>query len=168
MENASQSSLLSNWRIRLTKAQIGHYMTAEKYLKYHNILGILLVISSAFVSFSFFQQTTSNIFKYAVIGASFLSTILASLQTFVRPSEKAEIHRTKASKYGVLRRKLELFLSSTHSDRETNIFLNELHKDWANVAGDAPLTPRNIRNRIANILKREIDEDMQLKETSKN
>jgi hypothetical protein len=163
MDTSSLNDLLADWTLRLTKAQIGHYLATERYVKLHYTIGILLVISSTFVSSSFFQQTKTGIVNYILIGVSISSTILASFQTFIRPSEKAEIHRSKASKYGVLRRKIELFSSGKHSHEEIIIFLDRLQEDWNHVAGDAPLTPKAIRTKIKEILQKEIKDDDEIK-----
>lgn len=157
--------LLQEWKIRLNKAQIGHYISSERYARWHNWLGIPLVILTTIVGTSSVveiwlgnQQNLS--LMLAVF--SFLSALLASLQTFIRPGEKAENHRSKAARYGTLRRDIERFLISDHDDVEFGNFLNKLQMQWDNIAYDSPVTPRSIRKKITKLISVEKKEDAQL------
>lgn len=164
MDENKLYKLLSDWDIRITKAQIGHYMSAEKYIKWHYFIGGSLIILSSFVSSSLFLQSKEIVVNNILIISSISATILAGLQTLISPSEKAEIHRSKASKYGSLRRRVELFSSTgSLSENEAKIFIKELKHDWDNIAGDSPLTPRSIRSKVTKIMSKEMEDDSFLK-----
>lgn len=154
--------LILDWDIRLTKAQVGHYIAAERYLFYHSLVGIILVISSTFVSSSLFLDTKIGLLKNSIITASVVSTILAGIQTLIRPSEQAEIHRSKAVKYGMLRRKMELFSATPKTDDLEENFLLELRTEWDNIADNAPITPRRLRQTAAKVLSQDFTENTDL------
>jgi hypothetical protein len=162
--------LLSEWKLRLNKAQIGHYIATERAISLHHYLGIPLVALSAFVSTSLFLDLSkvSPLLMISMIASSIATTILASLQTFLRPSEKAESHRTKAAKYGSLRRRIELFLIKNSTKQEMEQFLSELQVEWDHTAADAPVTPRDIRKRISVLLRNEIKENHELAKQPSN
>lgn len=150
------------WEIRLNVAQAGHYIACEKYQKINNLLGIPLVILSSFVSaFLFFDQPSSHISLFLKI-AGVVVVILASVQTFIRPSEKSEMHRVKATKYGSLKRKIELINSQPSLPGESPFIAKELITEWNSIAEDSPVTPRRIRKQIQKL----IDDDLHKKITS--
>jgi len=144
---------LEEWEVRLNGAQAGHYMSCEKYQRLNNLLGIPLVILSSFVSaFLFFENVNWYISLFLKI-SGVIVVILASLQTFIRPSEKAEMHRVKASKYGSLKRKVEVAIKQSHNSEESQDLMTPLLFEWNTLAEDAPVTPHNIRKKIKEIIK---------------
>lgn len=151
---------LAIWEIRLNKAQIGHYIATERFLFLHRILGVPLVALSTFVSISLFLDfSQNNGLKFMIIGSSVLTSVLASLLTFLKPSELADSHRAKTAKYGSLKRKIEAFIAlESASKNQINSFLQDLQMQWDNVAEDAPVTPKSVRDEISKLIQVEIDE----------
>jgi len=151
--------LLKNWRFRLNHAQAGHYVVAEKYLRFHDYLGMLLVMLSAFVScFLFFDFKGAIDFRIriGVVVAGVFSTVLASVQTFLRPGEKAELHRAKAARYGQLKRQVEVFVAKGFAnEKEASDFLLHVETRWDHIADDAPVTPQSVRKRIGQLIESE-------------
>ncbi len=143
---------LEEWEVRLNGAQAGHYMSCEKYQRLNNVLGIPLVILSSFVSaFLFFDNVNFFISLFLKI-SGVIVVILASLQTFIRPSEKAEMHRVKASKYGSLKRKVEVAVKQSLNTDESLDLITQLISEWNIIAEDAPVTSHNIRKKIQDII----------------
>lgn len=144
--------LKEKWLIRLSSAQEGHYLAYEGYARASNIIGYILVIFSALVSaFMFFnpsknQEIIGILFK----GLGVIVAILAPLQTFMRPAEKAEIHRAKAAKYGNLKRRLEQFCSLETTESEWEFFSAGILVEWNGLAEDSPVTPNKIRKKLSN------------------
>ena len=168
MTQSSQSErltkILLEWKFRLNKAQIGHYISTERYLRGHYILGVPLVAASAFVSAALFLDLNqaSQLLKSMVIILSLSTTTLASLQTFLRFGEKSELHRAKAARYGAVRRRVELFLAQDHVAAETQSFLLEVQAEWNHIAADAPVTARSIRVEVSKMLRAEMKEHQDL------
>jgi len=143
---------LNEWKERLNEAQTGHYAASEKFSRINNLLGLPLVILSSFVSaFLFFDQNTYYLSVFLKV-AGLLVAVLASIQTFIRPSEKSEQHRFKATKYGGLKRKVEIFLIK-HQEQESPKsqeffdFCKEVVMEWNSIAEDSPVTPQHIRDK---------------------
>jgi hypothetical protein len=149
--------LLESWKFRLNYAQTGHYARSERHLKINEYLGIVLVIVSAFVScFLFFdaQNKASPDVKMYVAVAGILATVLASLQTFLRPGEKAELHRAKAARYGSLKRQVEIQIARGFDDVSKAInFIELIGVRWDHISDDAPVTPQSVRKRIAKLME---------------
>lgn len=168
MTNRTQQERLKktllDWKMRLNKAQIGHYISTERYGRFHYILGVPLVGTSAFVSASLFldHNQISQLLRNIVIFLSIATTIIASLQTFLRFGEKSELHRAKASKYGTLKRNVERFLAINHTDEEIKIFLEKIDTEWSHITADAPVTARSIRKEVTDILSKEREERKKL------
>ena len=142
------------WEVRLNLAQAGHYAASEKYMFINNILGVPLVVLSSFVSaFLFFDQPGAQEWiNLALKISGLIVAILASLQTFMRPAEKAEMHRVKATKYGGLKRKIEQFLCQGASESDWPIFSKEVITEWNGIADDSPVTPQSLRKKVKSII----------------
>lgn len=161
-------SLVEDWEVRLTKAQVGHYLAAEKYQKTNFYIGILLIILSSFVASSLFLETQVDLIKRFIQGASVLSMILAGIQTLIRPSEQAEIHRSKAVSYGSLRRKIELNLSLCRPGEMDEAIIREIKNEWDGIANSSPVTPNILRKKATSILNSEFEENKNINGSKKN
>ena len=71
--------------------------------------------------------------------ASVLAAILASLQTFMGYSQRAEKHRVAGAKYGALGRELEALRASTKA--ESDEVIAELRKRLDTLALESPNNP---------------------------
>lgn len=106
--------LLRDWRRRARESQFGHYEAAKHFSAQHYWIGIFVVLFSAIVGTSIFAtlQSEGNMLVQIALGLlSVLSAALASLQTFLGSSEKAEKHRSAGATYGSIRRELEQYIS---------------------------------------------------------
>lgn len=147
--------LKKQWLERLNSAQAGHYLAYEEYALASNVIGYILVISSALVSaFMFFSPSENQeLIGVAFKGLGVIVAILAPLQTFMRPAEKAEIHRAKAAKYGNLKRRIEKFCSLKKTESEWDFFSSEILVEWNGLAEDSPVTPNRIRKKLTSLSK---------------
>lgn len=147
-------TMIKQWCDRLVVAQTGHYIASERYILINRFIGIPLVVSSTFVSaFLFFETDTfSDELSFTMKVLSILVALLASLQTLMRPTEKAEAHRSCASKYGSLKRRIERFSAVEYTPDEWAAFSKEIVIEWSGVADNAPTTPQRLRKKANAIL----------------
>jgi hypothetical protein len=102
-------SLLQDWGNRAAATESTHYLIAGRLAKYNVLLGVPVVMFTTFVGTSVFatiQNQGSVAFNITVGMVSVAAAVLASLQTFLRFSERAEKHRVAASRYGAIRREI--------------------------------------------------------------
>jgi hypothetical protein len=105
-----QASLLNDWWRRSREAQWAHYATGRSFTRSHYIIGIPLVLLTAFSGTSvFYVMTTSpnRNLGFVVATTSVIAAILGGLQTFLRLSDQAAAHRAAAVEYSGIRRYLE-------------------------------------------------------------
>lgn len=138
---------LTRWSTRLNLAQAGHYAATERYHRIDNIVGIPLIVLSTFVSVFLFLDNPNYILDIIIKISGVLVAILASVQTYIKPSEKAQMHRVKASKYGSLKREIDSFLILATNEDDANAFIKNLVSRWNAIADDAPVTPDSIRKK---------------------
>lgn len=141
-----KESKLREWEDRLGSAQAGHYRQSEIYAGFNLFIGIPLVLLSAFVSTVLFIDptagSTAQTIDLCAKIAGAVVTAIVSIQTFIRPAEKAEQHRSKATKYGALKRKLEFFSSRNTGDQQAEeSFIRDLEISWEAIADGSPTTP---------------------------
>ncbi|MEZ8411438.1 SLATT domain-containing protein [Vibrio splendidus] len=140
--------LIDDWSVRLKNAQIGHYKCSERLYLLANVTGFLLILTTTLVTaLLFFDTNGPNEDKWQLLLfiLSVTSAALASIVSFVRFAERAELHRSAASRYGKLRRQLE-FLNTyrnTQQDSQVKEKLKLLRIEWEYVSSDAPLTPKS-------------------------
>lgn len=149
-----EESKLREWKNRLDVAQAGHYRQSEIYAVFNLIIGVPLVVLSSFVSTVLFIDPTVDPTAHTVDlcarVAGALVAVIASIQTFVRPVEKAEQHRSKAAKYGSLKRKLEFFAARKSQDQNLEEeFLQNFETSWDSIAEDSPTTPWWVRKTLS-------------------
>lgn len=152
-----QNNLLNEWSYRVNKSQVGHYLVSEKYTKIHYFLGVSLIILTGIVTSSLFIKIEDNWISHFIILISISASILATIQTFIMPSEKAEVHRVKAYKYGIIKRKIELY-TSLDSKEDFNIFSKKIREEWDSIASESPVTAKRTRDKISHIISRELEE----------
>ena len=108
---SSTEELLQDWYRRARENQFAHYEAIKPLSSGNYKLGIPVAILSGLVGTSIFatlETDQADISLRIVFGIiSILAAVLASLQTFLRLSERAEKHRAVAVRYGALRRELE-------------------------------------------------------------
>ena len=141
-------SLIIDWSVRLKNAQVGHYKCSERLYLLANVTGFLLILTTTLVTaLLFFDTTGPNEEQWQILLfiLSVSSAGLASIVSFVRFAERAELHRSAASRYGKLRRQLEFLdtYRNTQQDTQVKEKLKLLRIEWEYVSSDAPLTPKS-------------------------
>jgi hypothetical protein len=106
-------ALLEGWRFRVTRAQFGHQLAADKTRRWHFVLGVPIVILTTIVGTSAFAaigDSPSTFWKILAGTVSLLAAVLASVQTFLGYGERSERHRIAATRYANTRRSIDLTL----------------------------------------------------------
>jgi hypothetical protein len=109
------NALLEDWHFRVTRAQFGHQLSADKTHIWHLLLGVPVVIFTTIVgtgAFAAINQDTDNFWKVAAGTISIIAAVLASMQTFFGFGERSDRHRIAATRYASTRRSIELALTS--------------------------------------------------------
>lgn len=141
-------SLIIDWVSRLRNAQIGHYKCSEYLYLMANLTGFLLILTTTLVTALLFFDTrgpNQDAWQLLLFILSVVSAGLAGIVSFVRFAERAELHRSAASRYGKLRRQLEFLDAYRHSQEQSQVKekLKLLRIEWEYVSADAPLTPKS-------------------------
>jgi hypothetical protein len=151
------SKLLEDWYKRSRLAQFAHYESAKLYERLHYLIGIPSMVLSIFVGTSIFAglgNISDKKLQLFVGAISAIATILSGMQTFLNFSAKAEKHRTAASKYGALRRKIEENISSKISFSQENI--SSIRRSLDRLSEESPNIPSRIWNRRNEVLAEDI------------
>jgi hypothetical protein len=145
LEISTQGDVLRQWYERVCATQRAHYRSADHFGRKHLALGIPVIALSTLVGTSVFAtlQEQPTIWLQIAVGlASVLAAVLASLQTFLGWSARAEKHRIAGAKYGAIGRKLEAMLASpvVPSDEE----IDKLRERLDVLALESPNNPLRI------------------------
>jgi hypothetical protein len=137
--------VLADWYQRVAATQRAHYRSADHFSRKSYWLGIPVIVLSTLVGTSVFatlQKQPGPELQIAVGLASVLAAVLASLQTFLGYSARAEKHRVAGAKYGGLGRELEALRAS---DRPVSDgVVTELRKRLDTLALESPNNPISI------------------------
>ena len=143
MENVNQ--LVEEWYKRVSVTQVAHYLSADHFGRRKYILGVPAIVLATFAGTSVFatlEQQPSFYLQLAVGFASVAAAVLASLQTFMGYSERAEKHRLAGAKYGALGRKLESM--SAQPDKNDSEELTRVREKLDALAEESPNNPLKI------------------------
>jgi hypothetical protein len=133
--------LLIRWLKRLRESQFAHNEASKNFNRYRYFIGIPSAILSTIVGTSVFAslgKTVDPRMQIIVGLISVLAAVLSALQTILRYSERAELHRSSAANYGSLRRKIEEILVQNKDDSELNSDISSIRQEIDNLAKDAP------------------------------
>lgn len=108
----NEAELVLAWLRRARESQFSHYDAAKRLGRYGRFFGVPVIVITAIVGASAFASIlTQTVPLYAKMIAGLCSlsaTVLSSLQTFFRFSERSERHRIFGAKFGAVRRELEV------------------------------------------------------------
>jgi hypothetical protein len=141
-------ALLETWYTRVRRAQVGHFQSAVRCERQHLWIGLPAVILSTVVGSSVFaslQKGASVEMGFLVAFLSILAAILASVQTFLRHTERAERHRLAGTAFGALKKELELkrvIPPKTPEDQEK--YMTDFLERWNRLVENSPTTDETI------------------------
>jgi hypothetical protein len=137
--------LLEKWRQRTQKIQRAHYRSASRLERLNLWLGIPVIVLNTMIGGGIFaimeeQLDIQAVLKIVIAIFSITAAILAALQTFLRPVERAERYRQFAFQFGVMQREIERYQSfGLPSGQEPAAFFEAMDKRWNELAKDSPL-----------------------------
>jgi hypothetical protein len=140
--------VLDDWYQRVVVTQRAHYLSADHFGARRYWLGIPNVTLSTLVGTSVFAtiQTQPQLWLQITVGlASVAAALLASLQTFLGYSERADKHRLAGAKYGALGRELEQLRAA--GGAPSNEALVSIRKRLDALALESPNNPLTIYRR---------------------
>jgi hypothetical protein len=141
--------VLKNWYQDVSVRQKAHYLSADHFERKSYWLGIPVIILTTIVGTSVFatlQKQPEPWLQISVGLASVLAAVLASLQTFLGYSNRAEKHRVAEAKYGALKRELEVLLAATKVESSDKVIV-ELRTHIDDCALESPNNPLRIYKR---------------------
>lgn len=143
----TSEDVLGDWYERVAVTQRAHYLSAAHFGARKYWLGIPAVVLSTLVGTSVFatvQKQPDPWLQITVGLASVTAAVLASLQTFLGYSERAEKHRIAGAKYGALGRELEQLSAFPEISHEA---LSNVRKRLDDLAVESPNNPLSIFRR---------------------
>jgi hypothetical protein len=144
-------SVVQQWAVRVHRMQIAHYDAAIHFERQNLKLGIPVVVFSTIVGTTIFatlSNATSRLLRISAGLMSAAAAVLASLQTFLKYSERAEKHRAAGARYANLKHELELMSALPSRSQETQReILESLRARWVAVHEEAPTVPQRIFDR---------------------
>ena len=139
------STLVLAWIRRARESQIRHYTMADRLTRCGRRLGLAVIGLTAATGTSAFLSLVATAVSpdvHILIGMTSLSAaVLASLQTFLRYSERAELHRRAGAQYGAVRRRLEAIHAADVSLRDACV-VDAVRDELDQIAQTAPHLPR--------------------------
>jgi hypothetical protein len=144
-------ALVLKWIRRARESQLRHYTMADRLATRGKRLGLSVIGITAITGTSAFLSLVAKAVSpelHIAIGMTSISAaVLASLQTFLRYSERAELHRRAGARYGAVRRRLETIHAGDpymHDMRDIAAARDELD----DIAQNAPHVPRALIDRV--------------------
>jgi len=147
MESSDPKELIVTWHYRVCRIQFAHYDAATHFERLNLLLGVPVIVLSAAVGTTIFATLTRSPSPRTQIYVGLLSVtaaVLASLQTFLRFSERAEKHRACGAKYAGLKTELEMIRAFPREPLEMQKFLESFGAKWAALHGESPTIPERI------------------------
>ncbi|SAL55713.1 hypothetical protein AWB73_06105 [Caballeronia turbans] len=140
-------ALVLAWIRRARESQIRHYTMADRLTGCGRRLGLGVIGITAATGTSAFLSLVATAMSpdvRVVIGMTSLSAaVLASLQTFLRYSERAELHRRAGAQYGAVRRRLEAIHAADPCMHDVRV-IDAVRDELDHIAQTAPHLPRTL------------------------
>jgi hypothetical protein len=139
---AEMKELLNDWHRRAYAAQCIYYQLAERFHKLHYTLGILTVILTSAAGATIFadkEKVLKGPYWQWGAGVSLLAAVLAGLQTFLRPGQRATEYGMAGHWYAAIRREIEQLQALPEGMRgEPKACLDSLRKEMNKASQKSP------------------------------
>ncbi|HYQ41906.1 MAG TPA: SLATT domain-containing protein [Polyangiaceae bacterium] len=123
--------LLEKWNGKAKGYRDLHYAASVRLRRMHYIIGIPTIALTALVGTAVFATLEKTVELWVRIALGFVSVMaatLAALQTFLRFSERAEIHRQASVGYDAVTREIEQTLAEELPDAEVKPAIERIRK----------------------------------------
>jgi hypothetical protein len=138
-------NLLRDWANRAAASSETHYQAASRLSRRNVQFGVPVVALTSLVGTSVFATLQQNVdlsIRITVGALSVVAAVLASLQTFLRFSERAEKHRAAAEAWAAVRREIMemIALHPTYPDSrgDPKHYLDELRRRMDEISAQSP------------------------------
>jgi hypothetical protein len=135
-----QEKMILDWMRKIHQLEYAHRYESLQWIMRHKIIGISAFALSTIIAFSYrFPKVDIDTYErlpffikqdFFVAFSATAVAILTGLQTFLKPNEKAELHKNTGSGYEKLRHKIELILTTQHSDWELKNKIESIKDEW--------------------------------------
>jgi hypothetical protein len=135
-----QRKMLLDWMRKIHQLEYAHRYESLKWNSQHRWIGISAFVLSILIAFSFrFPKVEPNTYEqlpffihqdFFVAFFSMAVAILTGLQTFLKPNEKTELHKTTGSNYEKLRHRIEVILTIGLPDLELKNRIELVKNEW--------------------------------------
>jgi hypothetical protein len=150
-------TLLTDWFRRVRESQFIHYECGVWFSRLNFLLGIPTIVLSTAVGtavFASLESSGTGAQRILVGLVSIVAAVLASLQTFLRFSERADRHRATGSGYGAVRRSLEYLKTFPPGDEDSlKRPFDEIRQQMDALAKEAPEVPSGMKRRLDGEMK---------------
>jgi hypothetical protein len=127
----NKRKLLLDWMRKIHTLEHAHRLESIKWDKVNNLLGIpSLIIAALIGAFGSICEFKDNLIVniFSTLGAVSVA-ILAGIQTFLKPTEFGEKHRSASNIYEKFRHKIEYILEFK-SDQEIDANIEAIRLEW--------------------------------------
>jgi hypothetical protein len=138
--NERQRKMLLDWMRKIHQLEYAHRFESLQWIVRHKWIGISAFVLSTIIAFSFrfpeidaatYERLPFFLRKDVFIAlASTAIAILTGLQTFLKPNEKAELHKNTGSNYEKLRHRIEVILTTEFTDWELKNRIELIKEEW--------------------------------------
>jgi hypothetical protein len=155
--NSDSDVLIKDWFRRVRESQRVHYECGVRYSRLNYWLGIPTIILTTLVGtavFASWEQADGGQYRVLLGLVSIAAGVLASLQTFLGFSHRADRHRATGAGYGAVRRSLELLKTFPPADvTDLQRQVENIKASMDKLAETGPEVPTRIKAKIDRELK---------------
>ena len=134
-----QKKMILDWMRKIHQLEYAHRYESVMWANWETWIGLSAFIISIIIAFSYgfpaLNNNNNNVpfyFKlnFLIPFLSLIVALLTGMQTFLKPNEQSETHKKTAAHYEKLRHRIELILTTDHSEQELTAKLENLKEDW--------------------------------------
>lgn len=127
--------MLLDWMRKIHQLEYAHCYQSIFWSTFEKWIGITAFIISTIVAFSyrFPKLDIPWVQDYLLPFVLLIVAILTGLQTFLKPSEKAENHKRIGFNYEKMRHSIELILNTNMTDKNITREIEIIKNEWADL-----------------------------------
>ncbi|WP_375324051.1 SLATT domain-containing protein [Flagellimonas sp. GZD32] len=131
----SLKRMLLDWMRKIHQLEYAHCYQSIFWSTFEKWIGISAFIISTIVAFSyrFPKLEIPWVQDYLLPSTLLIVAILTGLQTFLKPSEKAENHKRIGFNYEKMRHSIELILNTHMTDQKRTREIEIIKNEWADL-----------------------------------
>lgn len=135
--NEAQLKMLKKWRARFKRAQIAQNESGVLCQKLNYWVGIPVIILATTAGALTFSDLSPQ-YKLIPGFISVFAAVLASIQTFLKFSEKADLHRLAGGHFGELKKEIEFIINFPPEASALESTINDIRKRSDQLTKESP------------------------------